>query len=433
MHRPWLPMVLVALAGCRPAPPPPAPAPPRPRAGGAPAAPRCATATASPVSTDPDVIALARAAAAFQAALDPMQRDEASFCLEDDELVSWSNLPLFLAPRRGVAFAALTARQAALADAMIDAFLSRAGRQRIDFILDAEEQLRATDGDDFGRGLYHLSLFNQPGVDGAWGVQLDGHHLALTIVVDGDDVAMTPAFFGAQPNRLRGVAAFAAEETLAYDFVAALGDPRLAAARIAATAPEDIETAPGEGGPDAFADDDLARFAGVGLGAAAMTATERQALRALLAQVVSYQDTRWAAATMREVDRAMAQTWFAWSGPTDGRGRFYFRIYSPALLVEYDLTANRGGATDHTHMIVRTPGGGDYGRFGPRPPTLEQHLRREPHDRGAAVRELPTDEDVAADLARRLRAVLPADVAPVTARRPRQSLAPGALRVLSGP
>ena len=49
-------------------------------------------------------------------------------------------------------------------------------------------------------GLYHLRVFGHPGDTGAWGWRFGGHHVSLNnLVVDGEVVATTPCFLGANP------------------------------------------------------------------------------------------------------------------------------------------------------------------------------------------------------------------------------------------
>ena len=49
-------------------------------------------------------------------------------------------------------------------------------------------------------GLYYLRVFGTPGDTGAWGYRFGGHHVSLNnLVVDGELVATTPCFMGADP------------------------------------------------------------------------------------------------------------------------------------------------------------------------------------------------------------------------------------------
>jgi hypothetical protein len=339
----------------------------------------CLSAMHAPVSADPRIVALAESAAAFRRSLSPAVLGEAAFCLEDAQLTSWSYLPVFIAPRKGLQLSELSPSQLLLASKIFDGFLSTQGFDRMYFIIDTlDERLKAMAlGFGYGAGTYRISLYNDPATDGAWGIRIEGHHLAITCVVDGDQVYLTPAFFGAEPNTLDNKKVFAAEETLAHDLVAAMSTAHLQKALLGHTAPNDIVTAPGNGGPDAARNFDYTQLAGVGLAAADMTPVEQQKLRALVAEIVSYQEGPFAQAKLAEIDAGFAQTRFAWMGPTDGSDRFYFRIYNPKILIEYDLTTLIGPIStgpNHTHMIIRSPDAGDYGPFA----ALDEHLRSTP-------------------------------------------------------
>jgi Protein of unknown function (DUF3500) len=70
-----------------------------------------------------------------------------------------------------------------------------------------------------------------------------------------------------------------------------------------------------------------------------------------------------------QLDRMLAhldETWFCWIGGSGDEDPFYFRIQSPVFLAEYEHHAgivlnNQQPAKFHTHTIVRTPNGNDYG------------------------------------------------------------------------
>jgi hypothetical protein len=69
-----------------------------------------------------------------------------------------------------------------------------------------------------------------------------------------------------------------------------------------------------------------------------------------------------AGSKMTEVAAHVAETWFAWSGPTD-EGPAYFRIQGPTLFIEYSPQRSRasgGPDAEHIHTIYRDPTN-DYG------------------------------------------------------------------------
>ena len=50
--------------------------------------------------------------------------------------------------------------------------------------------------EEYGEGLYHLTVMGEPSDTEPWGWQLDGHHLIVNYFVLGDQVVMTPTFMG---------------------------------------------------------------------------------------------------------------------------------------------------------------------------------------------------------------------------------------------
>ncbi len=90
---------------------------------------------------------------------------------------------------------------------------------------------------------------------------------------------------------------------------------------------------------------------------------------------------------MDEVRRHLDNTWFAWIGGTEDNSVFYYRIYSPVILIEFNhqRPANlrppgadlQAPTRQHIHVVVRTPNGNDYGRD-----LLRQHHARFDHAHG---------------------------------------------------
>ena len=51
---------------------------------------------------------------------------------------------------------------------------------------------------------------------------------------------------------------------------------------------------------------------------------------------------------MEEMKNNVAETWFAWSGPTDQAGLAYFRIQGPTVIIEY-APPRQGRKRDDAH------------------------------------------------------------------------------------
>src|SRR5262249_45182400 len=84
----------------------------------------------------------------------------------------------------------------------------------------------------------------------------------------------------------------------------------------------------------------------------------------------------------------LRDTHFSWIGAYDDHGPFYYRIYSPVVLIEFDhqpgiVYANDEPTRDHIHTVVRTPNGNDYGKD-----LLRQHYARHDHSQPRSAHRL---------------------------------------------
>ncbi len=103
-----------------------------------------------------------------------------------------------------------------------------------------------------------------------------------------------------------------------------------------------------------------------GIKANALTAAQREMLWDLAHEWVGILNDEASTAKMAEIKSNIAETWFAWSGPSgpNSNGKAaYFRIQGPTLLIEYSPQRVRGASdldTKHIHTIFRDPTN-DYG------------------------------------------------------------------------
>lgn len=324
-----------------------------------------------------DLSALTDAAAAFVATLTEAQRGATMFDLQALEWRKWNNVDGY--QRDGISLAEMTGEQSQAAWALLTAALSAQGLDDVRAVMHLNlvegELLGQTDR--FDEDLYWITVMGVPGQDEAWGFQLDGHHLVLNIAVNGTAVAMTPAFLGTEPavapegTTYAGETALQAKQDAGLAFVRSLDADQLAQAVIE----------PDKTGDDlvagAFADN--AQLAYEGIRGDQLTEAQRgllvEAIRSYTGDLTDDAAELW----LSQVSDHLDETWFAWIGDTDPAAVFYYRIYSPVLLIEFDhqlpgpLGANADYATEnptreHIHTIVRTPNGGDYGDL------LRQHL-----------------------------------------------------------
>jgi hypothetical protein len=269
--------------------------------------------------------------------------------------------------RAGVALGDMDSARAAATRALLATALSQRGRDKVEDIIQLEGILGDVEGSRGFRdpGRYNIMLFGAPSRDAPWSWRFEGHHLSLNVVQVGDDVASTPAFFGANPARVRsgphaGMRILAAEEDVARALFATLTETQWQRARIAERAPDDLVT-----GNDPRAR--LSRFEG--LPASELTGEQRARLWDLIEVYTGNLHPALARAHRARIEGAGAgKLYIAWAGSREPGRAHYYRVHGPTHLIEYD---NRGG--NHIHTVFRDLEG-DFGED-----LLARHLRTHPH------------------------------------------------------
>jgi hypothetical protein len=294
--------------------------------------------------------AMARAAAAFLASLEPAQRKTAVFPLGDNERTNWHYVPR---SRAGVAFKDLTPAARAAAHELMKASLSSVGYAKAVNVVKLEEVLRQLE--TFGGLLrdpdkYYVSIFGAVEAAAPWGWRFEGHHLSLNFtLVPGRPVAVTPAFFGANPAEVpsgphRGLRTLAEEQDLAFALARGVDASLRGRLVIAADSLGDIVSGPGRA-------DRLTTPVGVALGE---LAAEPRALALRLVETYARNmRSEIAEAELRRMREAgLERVRFAWAGPIDPKQPHYYRLHGPTLLIEYDNSQNRA---NHIHSVWHDP------------------------------------------------------------------------------
>ena len=145
------------------------------------------------------------AAEKFLAALSEEQRRKTVFPVDDVEWRKWMNQSFYV--RQGVGFNEMTEAQREAAFGLMRASLSAKGLKLCRDIMKLNHTLGELNHDNFveyGEWLYWITVMGTPSATEPWGWQLDGHHLIINYFVLGDQVVMTPSFFGSEPARANG-------------------------------------------------------------------------------------------------------------------------------------------------------------------------------------------------------------------------------------
>ena len=293
---------------------------------------------------------IARAAAAFVQSLEPAQRQAATFPLGHEERRNWHYIPR---SRAGIAFKDMSPAARAAAHELMKASLSGVGYAKAVNVVKLEEVLRQLE--TFGGLLrdpekYYVSIFGAPDPNAAWGWRLEGHHLSLNFtLVPGRPVAVTPAFFGANPAEVpsgphRGLRALAEEQDLAFALARGVDASLRGRLVIAAESLGDIVSGPGRA-------DSLKTPAGVALGE--LGAEPRALALRLIETYARNMRSELADEELRRIREAgSGEVRFAWAGPIDPKQPHYYRLHGPTLLIEYDNSQNRA---NHVHSVWHDP------------------------------------------------------------------------------
>jgi len=295
------------------------------------------------------------AAKKFLATLDESQRGKAVFDFKDDaQRKRWSNLPTTMVKRAGLRMGDLTKSQRDGAMAVLAAALSAQGYEKVLQIVEGDEQLKKSGGQTmFGRDEYYLSFLGQPSTE-PWMIQFGGHHLALNITLIGEHGTLTPSHTGAQPAlyQLEGktVRPLGREIDKAFALVTSLDDTQRKQA-VLGFEMHDLVLGPGR---------DRQTIQPEGIKGSDLTPKQREMLLDLANEWTGIMHEAVAKAKMDEMKKNIAETWFAWSGPTETGSAAYFRIQGPTVIIEYAPQRLGGDATKHIHTIYRDPTN-DYG------------------------------------------------------------------------
>ncbi|WP_258807037.1 DUF3500 domain-containing protein [Pseudidiomarina sp. CB1] len=329
------------------------------------------------VSTAPIV----RAAQAYLSLLSAPELIRTQFAVDDPEWRRWFNVDNGIYVRQGLSLKEMNEQQRAAAWHLFQVSLSAKGIELSRNIMKTDQTLAELNDSLFlDEQLYFLTVMGTPSEKKPWGWQLDGHHLVINYFVMGDQVVMTPSFWGAEPaittsGKYAGNTVLQNEQNQGLAFMQKLSAEQQKKATLDTRKTKDDMQA------GAHKDNLVLDYAG--LNGAAMTATQQQELLELISLYISNLREGHAEVRMDEVKTHLNDTWFAWIGGTTKESVFYYRIHSPVLLIEFDHQRPVGTAMlnqpgiptrDHIHIIVRTPNGNDYGKD-----LLGQHLAKHAH------------------------------------------------------
>ncbi len=295
----------------------------------------------------------------LQEQLSPEQREQSSFNFDDAERLNWHFIPR---ERKGLPLKDLEGDALKSAHQLIKSGLSDTGYTQALDVMSLEEVLYLIEQGDRAQrrerrdpGKYYLSFFGTPAKQGKWGWRVEGHHLSLNYVIeDGEVIASTPEFFGANPGYInagpgREIRVLAAEEDLVRQIVNTSTPEQLKQVWISEKADSDIRGA-GESQP-VVTDP-------VGLTQRDMSQDQQQMLAAVISEYLRNMPADVSGRRRAEIKKAgLEKIAVAWWGGRERNEPHAYRVQGPSFIIEYNNTQN---SANHVHAIWRDIAG-DFG------------------------------------------------------------------------
>ncbi len=309
-------------------------------------------------AADETTAGVVAAAQALLATLDKAQQETVLFAFDDAaQRANWSNFPTGIYQRAGLRMGDLSEEQRAAVYAVIEATLSPEGYQRVLDQVASDEVLKSSDGGGnliFGQDEFYFSILGTPSPTDPWMWQFGGHHLAINATIVGGTIALTPSLTGGQPIQFtvdgREVYLWQDENDKAFALINALDAEQQGQAILGDSYINPV-LGPGEDGKTIQPE---------GIQVSNLNADQQVLLLDLVRVRVGMLKEDDAAAKLAEVEANLAETWFAWYGPTTNGEAAYYRIQGPTLFIEYSPQSMGGAAIDHIHAMFRDPTN-DYG------------------------------------------------------------------------
>ncbi|TVY26825.1 hypothetical protein LHYA1_G004816 [Lachnellula hyalina] len=314
--------------------------------------------------------------------LTPSQQTKLSYPLNAREWRAWSN-PEFLLRPLGLRLEEQPASISTSILAVLKATFSPAGYQkalsamRINHFLGQLCNIPKV----LNELSYNFLLFGEPSTTKPWGWALYGHHLCLSVFLQGPQIFISPAFTGAEPNIIdegpfAGTRILHKEEALGLKLMQSLPAESQMKARTYELLKDPAMALTGDLAADRWNQDDQRITCGAfrdnrivpyeGILISELTSIAQKLVLDIVEQFLLYLPDGARKLRLEQVEGLFGETYFSWIGGFGASDAFYYRVQSPVVVVEFDhhsgvFLSNQEPARFHTHTVLRMPNQGDYG------------------------------------------------------------------------
>lgn len=290
--------------------------------------------------------------------LTEVQKAKAVMPFDSEKRVGWHFIPM--PTRKGLPLMEMTPEQQTVALKLLRACVSPLGYQKAEKIMELEKLLKAIEGDkgqnERNPVKYYYSIFGQPAAKQRWGLSIEGHHLSLNFVFEGNRVIdSTPQFFASNPAIVKtdyagfpkGVSPLESEEKLALALMNSLSKEQQKKAMLEGDTPAEIR---GAGQPQP------PTSAAQGIAVGELTDAQKDALKKLLTVYTAKMKQGVAQGRWQMIDEAgWDKVRFAWSGGTTEGQKHYYVVQGPTFIVEFINVQPdaAGNPANHIHCVWR--------------------------------------------------------------------------------
>jgi hypothetical protein len=231
---------------------------------------------------------------------------------------------------------------------------------------------------------YNFLLFGTPSSSSSspWGWLLYGHHLCLSVFFKGSQIVISPTFTGAEPNIIdegewAGTAILHKEGDLGLELMQSLPPEQQKKVQIFEKLKDDKMETTGDLLTDRWNKDDQRHLCGAfrdnrtvpyeGLSVSSFSSSQKDLVLSIAGEFLLYLPHKARKLRLKLIEKHFDETYFCWIGGYGDDDAFYYRVQSPVVILEFDhhsgvFLANEEPKKFHTHTIVRSPNGGDYGQ-----------------------------------------------------------------------
>jgi hypothetical protein len=310
----------------------------------------------------------------FLATLSPEELKTTRFSFEDSLRKKWTNLPVGLVPRPGIAYGLLSDQSRIAFHRVLDALLSSQGYLKTTSIMQLDDILNTLYQEAFEQGKinrevltqikdlkwahgnYFISIWGEPQDRMPWGLNFGGHHMALSYTADENKISMSPYFIGTDPSEVKsskyaGWRVLSKEEDYGFMLVNMLSEKQKSSAVLKQEVPKDIITNPNSS-------QRINEF--YGASAATFNSEQKEMLQLLIGEYVhNFEHVKAHQLHQKILKTGLDKVHFAWIGSLENNKPHYYIVHGPDFLIEYD---NVGFQNDgnHIHAIFREKGS-DFG------------------------------------------------------------------------